>query len=114
LQILVSPNAADVAGFVRNENGDAVPTAIVQLFDDRRLVADTRADGSGAFHLKNLAPGEYKAFAWEEASSGVTMDGDFRKHFTPVVVKLAEKSHEKIDLKLIPKTAIETELAKFQ
>jgi len=78
------------------------------------MKSTSTTDQTGAFHLKNLAPGEYKIFAWEDTSSGITQDPEFRKHFDPVVVKLAEKSHENIELKLIPKDAIETEAAKVQ
>ncbi len=114
MQILVSPNAADVAGVVRNEKGDAVSSAMVQLFDDTRMKSSSSTDQNGAFHLKNLAPGEYKIFAWEDSSSRITQDAEFRKHFDANVVKLAEKSHENVELKLILKDAIEAEAAKVQ
>jgi hypothetical protein len=114
LQILVSPDAAEVTGVVRNGSGDAASTAMVQLFDDRRMVADSIVDSKGAFHLRNLAPGSYRIFAWEDASSGVTQDPEFRKQFEAMELKLAEKSNENIELKLVSKAAIDKAAAQVQ
>jgi hypothetical protein len=114
MQIMVSLNAAEVSGVVRDEKGDTVSAVVVQLFDETRILAATLTDQSGAFELKNLAPGEFEVFAWESTAAGVTQNAEFRKHFEPVVVKLAEKSHQNLELKLIPKNSIEAEAARLQ
>jgi len=113
MQIVVSPNAAEMTGVVRDENGDTVSVAVVQLFDETRILATTLSDQSGAFNFKNLTPGEYQVFAWESTAAGVTENAEFRKHFEPVVVKLAEKSHQNLELKLISKDSIEAEAARL-
>jgi hypothetical protein len=57
--------------------------------------------------LKNLDPGEYKVFAWEDVEAGAYMDPEFVK---PVEsqgesVTIRENSKERLQLKLIPAEA---------
>jgi hypothetical protein len=73
IEIVLSPAAAAVAGVVRTaDSGEPRAGATVVLIpqDDARLVVFnpyqmTTSDESGKFSLTGLAPGEYKAFAWE-------------------------------------------------
>ncbi len=72
LEILLSPNAADVTGIVRDADGAAVPGVRVQISGKDTTVAKAvTTDQSGSFHLTGLAPGEYKAFAWEDTMDGI-------------------------------------------
>ena len=113
LQITISPNAGEVSGVVRNQKGDAVASAAFEMFDNRRAIMTLNTDHNGAFHVGNLAPGDYQLFAWEAAMPEITENPEFRKHFTAATVTIAEKSHEHIDLKLISKDAIDAEAAKL-
>lgn len=117
MEIVVSPSGAQVTGVVRDADGKAVPSAIVQIYDKSgELAKSANTDQNGAFDVKGLAPGEYKTFAWEDRGDGVISDPDFRKSFesksTPV--KLAEKSRENIEPLLITKDAMEVEAAKIR
>ncbi len=116
LQIIVSPNAADISGVVRNADGDAASGVMVQAFlgDDLKHSANT--DQNGAFHFTSLAPGNYRVYAWEDIESGLSQDPDFRKNFDSKAAeaKLEEKGHESLEVKLISKDAIDTEAAKVQ
>ena len=117
MEIVVSPNAAEVTGIVRDADGKPVPSAIVQICDKNGELAKTaNTDQNGAFDLKGLAPGEYKTFAWEDRGDGVITDPDLRKSFESkaTVVKLAEKSRENIEPLLITKSAMEAEAAKIR
>jgi protocatechuate 3,4-dioxygenase beta subunit len=117
MEIVLSPNGAEVTGTVRDADGKAVPGAIVQICDKSgELVKTANTDQNAAFDLKGLAPGDYKAFAWEDRGDGVITDPDLRKSFESkaTVVKLSEKSRENIEPVLITKDAMEVEAAKIR
>ena len=123
LEIVLAMGAADVSGTVRNENGDAVPEAALSIWstDDRPsllvdLVGNLRAGSGGVFKLTGLAPGEYRVVAWEHIDGGLQDDPEFRKKFEAQAakVKLDVNSHENIELKVIPRAAIEAEAAKIR
>jgi protocatechuate 3,4-dioxygenase beta subunit len=117
LEILLSANAAEVTGILRDANGTALPGVRVQIWDKDATVAKAATtDQSGSFRLTGLAPGEYKVFAWEDTMDGIITDPDFRKTFEgqAAAVKLSEKSHENVDVKLITRDAMAAEAAKIQ
>ncbi|HVP00180.1 MAG TPA: carboxypeptidase-like regulatory domain-containing protein [Bryobacteraceae bacterium] len=117
IQVIVSPNGAEVTGTVRDADGKAMPSAVVQICDKSGEVAKSaNTDQNGAFDLKGLAPGEYKVFAWEDRGDGIIQDPDFRKIFESkaTVVKLVEKSHENVEPGMIAKAAMDVEAAKVQ
>jgi hypothetical protein len=117
LEILLSPNAADVSGIVRSSDGQTVASARVQMIDkDKKVAGAATTDQNGAFHITGLAPGEYQVFAWESTGEGVITDPDFRKAFDgqAAPIKLSEKSHQNLDAQLIPMAAMEAEAAKVR
>jgi hypothetical protein len=115
MEILLSPNGAEVTGVVRDADAKPVPGAVVQICDKDGAVAKTvNADLNGAFDLKGLAPGDYKVFAWEDLGDGIVTDPNFRERFDGKVVKLGEKSRESIELALITKDAMDVEAVKIR
>jgi len=117
LDILLSPNAADVSGVVHSEDGQTVSSARVQVIDkDKKVAGAATTDQNGNFHITKLEPGEYQVFAWESNGEGAITDPDFRKAFDShaAAIKLSEKSHENVDAKLISVAAMEVELAKIR
>jgi hypothetical protein len=117
LEILISPNAADLSGVVHNADGQTVASARVQVIDkDKKLAGAATTDQNGSFRITKLGPGEYQVFAWESTGEGVITDPDFRKVFDSqaVAIKLSEKSHENVDAKLIGLGAMEVEIAKIR
>ncbi len=89
LKVVVSSHPARVAGTARDpETKRAVPFAIVVLVPQdagRReqlwYYATSTADRSGNFNVKNVPPGKYRAYAWDEVEDGAYMDPDFVKAF---------------------------------
>ena len=117
LQIVISPNGAEVTGTVRDADGKAVPSAIVMICSkDGQVAKQANTDQNGGFDSKGLAPGEYKVFAWEDRGEGVITDPDFRKAFESkaTVVKLVEKSRENVEPAMITKAAMDVEAAKIR
>ncbi|HEV8147896.1 MAG TPA: carboxypeptidase-like regulatory domain-containing protein, partial [Bryobacteraceae bacterium] len=106
LEITLVPKAATITGIVRDQKGDPVTRAIVRACtnDGISQVAVTRSDGS--FEIKNLAPGDFQVFCGEEDVLG---DPAFRKLFEKQIPKVTVKegSHERVDITLITKEAIE-------
>jgi protocatechuate 3,4-dioxygenase beta subunit len=116
LEITLSPNAAEITGVVRNEKGDAIADSTIQLTrDDDAPIPTVSTDQNGAFHLRGLAPGDYRIYAWQDDGEGIIQDPDFRGKFAAQCAKitLAEKAHETVELKLITKDAMAIEAAKL-
>jgi hypothetical protein len=98
LEIVVAPNAPSLNGVVRDSKEEAVAGATVVLApqeperrDRMQGYRTATTDQRGSFVLKDIAPGEYKVFAWEDIEAGAYMDPEFRK---PV-----EGKGERINLK---------------
>ena len=67
-------------------------------------------DQYGRFTAKNLDPGEYKVFAWEDMEFGAYMDPEFVKPVESLgeFTLVRENSKEHLQLKLIPAETAQT------
>jgi hypothetical protein len=83
---------------------------------DPDLLKTANTGQNGAFKMQNLAPGEYRIAAWEDAEFGLLQDPDFRARFdakaTPL--ELAENAHETPEVKLIAKEESDAEAEKIK
>ncbi len=121
LELVFSSKAADVAGSVQNDKGDALAGVIVTLWPKTPDASPTggarqaNTDQNGKFQFKGLAPGDYYVAAWEELEPGLAISPDFLSHFTSeaAAVTLAEGGHESRDLKPVPGDKIAIEIAKL-
>jgi hypothetical protein len=115
LEILISAGAAQVSGTVKHpDKGNPVPGATVLLIpqekerkEQQSYYKQVTSDQNGTFLIKDLVPGEYRAYAWEDLEPGAYMDPEFMK---PVetkgeVVRLEEKAQKTVDLTMIPAEA---------
>ena len=111
LTVVLSPNAAQVEGVVLNAKQQPAAGVTVVLIpkDEKRreqqqYYKSVTTDQYGRYALKNVDPGEYRLFAWEDLEYGAYMDPDFVK---PVEdrgqsVSLRESSRESVQLSVIP------------
>jgi hypothetical protein len=122
VSILLSPKAATLIGLVRDENGNAVSNIPVTLWSPGRPAnglydapRSASTDASGAFRFANLAPGEYRAAAWEDIEPGLVQNPDFRERFESTAIKatLTESSNTTVEMKLIPRDTILAEIGKL-
>lgn len=61
------------------------------------------SDRSGHLTLKDVSPGDYLAFAWEDVEDGIWFDPDFVKAQTQGVrVHVGAKANEQVELNLVP------------
>jgi hypothetical protein len=87
VEILLSPKAGLVSGAAQNpKTSQPTPGATVVLVpkEKERLAIfafyqQTTSDQFGRFTFKNVVPGEYKVYAWEDIESSAWMDPDVMK-----------------------------------
>jgi len=102
LTVLLATDVGEVEGSVKKSNGDPAVRVRITLIAYGAHLGRTDlsrsgfTDEQGKFHLRNVAPGEYKLFAWEDAPSGAPQDPEFRKPFEKqgVTVKMEPNGHE--------------------
>ena len=110
INVTIAPNAGQIDGSVMNDQQRAAAGATIVLVPEQKLrdrqeaYKNTTSDQSGHFSLKNLPPGDYKLFAWEDVEYGAYMDPDFLR---PVEdrgqsISIQESSRETVQLNLIP------------
>ena len=94
---------------MQNAKGEPAPRLRVTLAPDGRLrdrdnlVRGGVADDEGNFKLRDIPPGDYRLFAWEDAEPGAPQDPEFRKPFEPqsIAVKVEPSSRQSFHLKAI-------------
>jgi hypothetical protein len=115
LEMVLSPNAAQVTGSVQNPSANTpmagAAVVLIPQEKDRKeqqtYYKMVTSDQNGAFTFKDVAPGDYKVFAWEDVEMGAYMDPDFMK---PVENKgesltLRESDQKSVQVTLIPADA---------
>jgi hypothetical protein len=107
LDIIAAPDGGKLDGVVLDKDDAPVAGATVVLIpeakyrtrNDRYFEVET--DQYGHFDLDGVAPGEYKAFAWDDVEPGIWRDPDFVKTIEskgePVTIKTA--GHESLKLR---------------
>ena len=107
--VVLGTDVGKIEGTVRHANGEAAAHARVTLFPEGPhsvrpdLFHVTFTDDQGAYHFDSVAPGEYRAFAWEDVAGGEPQDPEFRKRFEKLsaTLRLASSGHEKVELTAI-------------
>ena len=109
VSVVVAPNAGQVEGVVIDAKGQPAPGLTVALVPEARrrgreeLYDNATTDQYGRFAVRNIEPGEYKLFVWEEVEPGAWLDPDFLR---PVesegrTVVIREGSRESVELKVL-------------
>jgi hypothetical protein len=108
LEIVVAPNPATVSATITGGKN-----AKVALWNDATFET-SETDPTGVAKFKSLAPGEYRIAAWQKVDADYLRISEFRARFDAQKITLTEGSHENIEVKLIPKSASDAEIAKLQ
>lgn len=110
VDLVLAPGAGQVSGVVLNNKQEPESGATVVLIpqeQERKALAQfygiASTDGSGRFMLRNLNPGQYKAYGWSEVESGAWYDPDFLR---PVEnegesVNIREGAREDVKVRMI-------------
>jgi hypothetical protein len=107
--VLLGTDVGEVEGSVKKSNGDpAVRVRITLIAYGSHLGRNDLSrfafsDEQSKFHLRNVAPGEYLVFAWEDVPTGAPQDPEFRKPFEKqaAVVKMESNGHTTVELTAI-------------
>lgn len=103
LDIVLSRQAGEIGGVVRDPKGNAIPGAVVSVWRnvDRpqqfpELAHVVTTDLNGTFRVGRLAPGEYKVVAWEAIALGLAQSPSFCRLFASdaVTVQVEEGSRQ--------------------
>jgi Carboxypeptidase regulatory-like domain len=109
LEFVLNPGAARMDGTVESEE-QPVPGAEVVLIPDGKQRAQPNnyrqalSDQSGRFALRNIAPGDYTLFAWEQIERGEYFDPEFLSQYEDrgKAVHVEEDGHMTVKLDVIP------------
>jgi hypothetical protein len=109
LEILLSGSVGSVEGILTNNQMSAATGVQVVLVPEKmrhriELFKSAVTDQNGRFNVPNVAPGDYKVYAWEAVELYRWFDPDFLKDFEQfsVPVHVAESSRQTVNARVIP------------
>jgi hypothetical protein len=111
VNIVLGADGGEVDGTVQTASGQPAAATQVMLapaeeYDGREdLLKRVFTDPAGSFQIKDVAPGEYKVFAWEDDPDGSTQSAEFRKPFESKSVAVTVGSKDKASVQLTVITA---------
>jgi hypothetical protein len=109
LEVTLGTNPGRIEGRALNLQGLPAVDATVTLSPDaalgRRadLYRTTQADAQGHYQFQDVAPGDYKLFAWEEIEPGAWLDRDFMRTYDDrgKPVRIGEGNQQTVDATVI-------------
>jgi hypothetical protein len=115
LEIILSPDAADLTGTVQNDNGDAAPGLVVTLWAPG-VIRDAQSASMGSFRFQSVPPGNYYIVAWEQADRTLVSIPEFLAKFEnqATSVTLGPQDHGTVQVKIVKRDAVEAEAARFR
>jgi hypothetical protein len=121
LSILCGTDVGRIKGSVQKENGEPAAQAVITLSPEgahegrRDLYYQLNSDQSGTFEYQDIAPGDYKVFAWEGGDQEMLLSIEFRKAFESraAAISISPAGNVSIQLKMIPMADIEAEKDKL-
>jgi hypothetical protein len=106
LGVALATDGGRVEGVVADGSGAPVDGAVVVAAPDgsRRtwteLVRGATSKADGKFELRDLAPGDYRVFAFVDAEEGAPLDADFRQPFESQGAKVQVQANGRVTLRL--------------
>ena len=119
LDIVLGSDGGQLLGGVQTSSGDPAVGALITLVSKQEGRVDlfkvATVDPNGNFTLKDVAPGEYMAFAWQDVDVSMVQSPDFRKPFESkgVSVTIAPSGQASIQLRMISTDDVEAEKSKL-
>jgi hypothetical protein len=115
LVVVLGADVGEVEGAVENAAGDPVARARVNVIaygdsaNRRDLNRFGFTDEKGEFKIKDVPPGDYKVFAWEDVPVGAPQDPQFRKPFEKQApaIRLQPNGHQKVQVTAISKAQVD-------
>ena len=109
MTVSVAMTAAQVEGTVQNDKSEPASGVTVVLVpegprkESDRYYSVTSTDQTGHFTLKNLTPGEYRVYSFDNIENGAYMDPEWMLPYQGKGerVSLKDSGHETVTLKLV-------------
>jgi len=109
LEVILSPNVAQIDGVVTDDKNQTLPGVQAVLVPNQNrdrtdLFKAAATDQSGRFVIRDVAPGDYKLFAWDALDNFGYFEPDFIRRYESAgkAVHVDESAHLNIDTKVIP------------
>jgi hypothetical protein len=121
LNIVCGTDVGQIQGSVQNESGQPAAQVMITVSPDdehqsrQDLFYQLMSDENGKFDYRDIAPGEYKVFAWESVDQELLQSAEFRKAFESRAgsVSISPGGNASVQVKLIPTADIEAEKNKL-
>jgi hypothetical protein len=101
VEITLSTKAGEVSG---TANGTGATVVLLPLERERKELAgayfNVTADQYGHFSVKNVPPGEYVAYGWEDIEPGAWFDPDVMKPLEGKSTKITVRESSKVEVTL--------------
>lgn len=101
LTIQLAADGGRVQGTVRDAEGKPVPGAFVTMTSEPSYdFWSATADDTGHFEIRDIAPGDYRLLAFQDAPEGAPNDPDFRKPYqkSAALLQVLPSTQQKLDL----------------
>jgi protocatechuate 3,4-dioxygenase beta subunit len=120
LQVYLKMSAGEIDGVVHDDDGQPAGGAVVTVAPDppnpeqEQLYHRSETDQNGTFQVKNVAPGNYRVYAWEDLEYGAQLDPDLLKAHSSRSerVTIDESGKAQVTLARISVTSVEEAKAK--
>jgi hypothetical protein len=107
IQVIIKSGAGTVDGTVQDAAGKPVLGASVALVPAARRQNDalyyvSRADSTGAFTIRGVAPGDYKLFAWDVMPPGAHTNAAFLEKYEERAIPITIAAGAKVTSRVTP------------
>lgn len=121
LNIVCATDVGRIQGSVQNENGEAAVEVMITIAPDDEhegrldLHYQLASDQNGKFDYHDIAPGDYKVFAWESMDYEVMQSPEGLKAFESraAAVTVPPGGNASVQVKVIPAADMEAEKNKL-
>ena len=120
LNIVCGTDVGQIQGTVQNDNGEPAAQVMISVVPEgeqrgRPDLCCLISDEKGKFEYRDLAPGDYKVFAWESTDPQMLESAEFQKAFESraASVTVTSGGNASVQVKMISGADIEAEKNKL-
>jgi hypothetical protein len=80
LEVVIGDDGGLIEGVVQDSDGQPAARAVVMAIQEGRSPRNVTSGADGHFRVANLAPGDYRIYAWDDLSQVEYADAEWMKH----------------------------------